>query len=167
MGEIISFIPIADNKSKVLVLGTIPGPESLKQGEYYANPRNQFWDIIYGIFDLVSDLNYKQKVDFLLDKRIALWDVSECCTRDGSLDSSIKDSIPNDISSFLKMHPNIEYIVFNGTTAKKLFKKSFRMNFDHICEYTVLPSTSPTPGRYVLSYASKLSKWKIILDFLD
>ena len=50
------------------------------------NKNNQFWDIIYGIFDRTPDLTYKQRVDFLLEKQIALWDVLGSCQRDGSLD---------------------------------------------------------------------------------
>src|SRR5207244_7572558 len=32
-----SFPPIVDQRSRVLVLGTLPGEESLRRGEYYAH----------------------------------------------------------------------------------------------------------------------------------
>jgi hypoxanthine-DNA glycosylase len=40
---IYSFAPIADSRSKVLIMGTIPGKESLKMNVYYAHPQNAFW----------------------------------------------------------------------------------------------------------------------------
>jgi len=36
-GTLQSFAPIIDKKCKILILGTMPGPESLRRKEYYAN----------------------------------------------------------------------------------------------------------------------------------
>ena len=40
------FPPVVNRESRVLVLGTLPGPESLRQRQYYAQSRNAFWRIM-------------------------------------------------------------------------------------------------------------------------
>lgn len=36
------FEPIVGKKPRVLILGTMPGKESLKTGEYYSDPKTNF-----------------------------------------------------------------------------------------------------------------------------
>jgi hypothetical protein len=38
-----AFPPIITSNTRILILGTVPSEKSLTRGEYYANPRNQFW----------------------------------------------------------------------------------------------------------------------------
>ena len=45
-----SLPPVVESSSKVLVLGTMPGPLSLAKGEYYAHPRNVYWRIASDLF---------------------------------------------------------------------------------------------------------------------
>jgi double-stranded uracil-DNA glycosylase len=40
------FPPVSSPSARSLVLGSLPGLLSLERGEYYANPRNAFWEII-------------------------------------------------------------------------------------------------------------------------
>ncbi|MDF2882013.1 MAG: hypothetical protein K0R54_2570 [Clostridiaceae bacterium] len=45
------FAPIVDENVEILILGTSPGKESLLTGEYYKSTRNNFWKLIYKVYD--------------------------------------------------------------------------------------------------------------------
>ncbi|MBP1932042.1 DNA-deoxyinosine glycosylase [Ammoniphilus resinae] len=167
MYEVQSFEPIIANESEVLILGTMPGEQSLQKGEYYANTRNQFWKIIYSIFDIKPDVEYKEKILFLKSKRIALWDVVDMCERQGSLDSNIKNEKPNNITSIISQYPNLRCVIFNGSKAHELFKKHIGLKVLEPLVYKTLPSTSPVPGKYVKSLDEKIDQWKVIKDYLS
>lgn len=47
---IYSFPPVVNTRSRILVIGSMPGEASLKAQEYYAYKYNQFWRIIFDIF---------------------------------------------------------------------------------------------------------------------
>lgn len=159
-----AFEPIVNDKSNILVLGSMPGVESLRQNKYYAFNRNHFWKIIFKLFDEEIYINYNDRVNFLLKNNIALWDVLRNCEREGSLDSNIKNEIPNDFESFFIKYSNIKYIFFNGTTSEKLFKKYIGFKNNNIIDYIKLPSTSPA---YTKPLEFKLDKWKIIKEVLN
>jgi hypoxanthine-DNA glycosylase len=75
----------------LLVLGSLPGEESLAQGRYYAHPRNHFWTLIGAVIgrDLVA-LGYEARLAALLEAGVGLWDVVASATRRGSLDGAIR-----------------------------------------------------------------------------
>jgi len=47
---------------RILILGTMPSEISLKQQEYYANPRNQFWRIMQSVFHIPADATYTEQM---------------------------------------------------------------------------------------------------------
>ena len=164
-----SLKPVIDQNSKVLILGTMPGDESLRLGQYYANPRNQFWTILSRIYEEPVGENYCTKLAFLQQKGLALWDVLRQANREGSLDRHIKDPVPNDIHMLFHSYPSLRLIAFNGSKAEKLFYRWIFIDLD--CEYQRamkfirLPSTSPVPGKYNPSLEDKIERWKIIKTF--
>ena len=154
-GRIFSYPPVADADARILVLGTMPSVESLRQGFYYAHPRNAFWRILAEIFGEEIPTSAEEKKQLLLRNRIALWDTLRSCEREGSLDSAILRPEPNDIPALLAACPEIRTICFNGAASQQLFYR----HIGHIegMEMIRLPSTSPA---YTLSYAKKLAAWK-------
>lgn len=156
---IYSFNPIINQNSKVLILGTIPGEESIRKNQYYANEKNQFWHIIYTTFNSAPDNTYTERCNFLLKNKIALWDVLHNADRHGSLDIAIKNGILNDFKKFLSVYPNINKIIFNGTKAEFLFKRHFKTIYSSFTCLAV-PSSSPIPGVHVKSLEEKLDIWR-------
>ena len=110
--KIHSFEPIINEKSSILILGSMPGLESLRKGEYYGYPRNAFWRIMFSLLGEMPTEDYSAKKRMLLARGIALWDVIGSCEREGSLDSAIKNIRPNYFAGLYKKYPNIKHVFF-------------------------------------------------------
>ncbi len=163
MRRIQCFPPIEDANATVLILGSMPGEESLRAGQYYAHPRNAFWPIMGELVGAGLKLDYAARVRVLQSAGIALWDVLASCARKGSLDSAIAgDSMAaNDFPAFFLAHPGIARVYFNGAMAENCFHKHVR----HLLApcpllFHRLPSTSPAHA--ALSYAQKLDAWRVV-----
>lgn len=154
-----SLAPVIDKNSKILILGSIPGKQSLDKQEYYGNNRNAFWKMIYTLYDQVLQDHYRSKIEFIKSKNIALWDVIENCSRKGSLDSNIKDEKPNDFETFFSNYPNLKYVFFNGGKAYDVFKKRVGFNISEDIKFEKLTSTSPAN---TISFEEKLEAWRVI-----
>lgn len=159
---ITSFDPLVDSRTRILILGSIPGVKSLEKIEYYGNKQNQFRKILFSIFkqDSVPEC-YKNKVDFLLQNHIGLWDVIQNCERKGSLDIAIKNQKINDFDAFFYSYPQITTLLFNGKTAYHFFYKKYGQKEG--ITYYVMPSTSPAN---TMTFEKKLNEWSLILSNL-
>jgi hypoxanthine-DNA glycosylase len=164
----VGFKPIARADARVLILGTLPGAESLARHQYYAKSQNSFWKIMGVLAGASLDRPYEERLERLVSRRIALWDVCEAAERLGSLDSAIKSPKPNDFAGFFAEHPAIEMIGFNGQPAGKLFDRLVRPYLpENIGQLprAILPSTSPAHAG--MRFDEKLSRWRDALgDFL-
>jgi double-stranded uracil-DNA glycosylase len=115
--------PVIAVCSKILVLGTMPGDDLLRLQQYYAQQENQFWKILSQVYDEAIGPQYSQRLEFLHRRGLAIWDVLRSADRLGSLDSAIKNGVPNDFASLLRTYTNLKFIAFNGGMAQKLFRR--------------------------------------------
>lgn len=159
-GKVKSLKPISNKHSKVLILGTMPGVESLRQQAYYGHPRNLFWKLIEEVTGKQVPITYEDRKTYLLQNHIALWDVCQSCFREGSLDKDISGEVPNDLTTFLSQHPNIKAIAFNGQSAAKLFGK----HLGSISGIRLLGLPSSSPSNAGVSWEVKVEEWRVISD---
>lgn len=140
--------PVFDERSRVLLLGTMPSPKSREEGFFYGHPRNRFWLLMSTLFDEPIPETIEDKKDLLLRHHIALWDVLESCSIEGASDASIRDPKPNDLGRIFETAA-IQGVFATGTKAGELYRKlcepGLRARFGReqgvACE--TLPSTSP------------------------
>jgi double-stranded uracil-DNA glycosylase len=170
MADIRSFPPIADPAANILILGSMPGKESLRAGQYYAHRRNAFWAIMGELVGASPVLPYETRAQKLKFAGIALWDVLASCTRHSSMDADIDAAsiCPNDFSLFLKNHPHITHIFFNGSMAEKCFRIYVQPMLEsqpgqRSLHYQRLPSTSPAHAS--MTYEQKLHAWMAIRNY--
>lgn len=158
-----SFAPVANRDARVLILGSIPGRESLKAQRYYAHPRNQFWKIMSALLGFAPDAPYAQRLLALQSSRIALWDVLRSCERPGSLDASIRweSEKANDFHGFFKQYPDIRAVFCNGAKAYCAYDKHVKPELQGHPKAVCLPSTSPAHASR--SFAQKLEAWKVVI----
>lgn len=132
--------PVFDSESKVLLLGSFPSPRSREEGFYYAHPRNRMWKVLARLFCEPFPETIEARKDFLHRNRIAMWDVLESCEIDGASDTSIRNAVPNDLSSILA-ETKIGAVFTTGTKASSLYDR-FQAKTTGV-PHLDLPSTSP------------------------
>jgi hypoxanthine-DNA glycosylase len=164
--KLYSLEPIIDSRAKVLILGSMPGEQSLAKQQYYGNPKNHFWKIIFSLIKEEIPQDYQEKITILQKHKLALWDSIHSCERPGSLDSSIRSEEPNDFHRLLKQYSKIKLIAFNGGKSFDVFKKHIGFDSFSGIDFKKLPSTSPTPGKNVKTLEGKLIDWSIIKNYI-
>ncbi|WP_308637270.1 DNA-deoxyinosine glycosylase [Paenibacillus silvisoli] len=162
-----SFPPEIGAGARVLVLGSMPGAESLAKQQYYANARNHLWRVVYGLFGLTPDEEYEDRLAFAKARGIALWDTIASCQREGSLDANIREELPNDIPGLLAEYPSVRCIACNGTKSYDTFRKNFGSLLEqHGITLLKLPSTSPIPTPAMRTTEDRIEAWRILLPYL-
>ncbi len=153
---------MVDQKVRVLVLGSLPGEQSLAAARYYANPRNQFWRLIGEVVevDLVA-LGYEQRLAALLAARVGLWDAIGTALREGSLDSNIRGHRANPLANLAASLPELRAIGFNGGTSARIGMQAL----EEAPGLALLPLPSSSPA-YTLSFERKREAWLKLRDFL-
>jgi double-stranded uracil-DNA glycosylase len=157
------FKPIVGRDARVVILGTLPGCESIKVGRYYADPGNAFWSIIRQIFGIAENANPEEIEQCLVKNRIAIWDVLGQAERNGSQDNKIipKTEKANDFAKFFRAHPSIKDVFFNGKTPKKYFDKRVAHTLEGSPRLNPpLPSTSGANTH--CSWDEKVKRWRVV-----
>ncbi|RZJ34521.1 MAG: DNA-deoxyinosine glycosylase [Flavobacterium sp.] len=149
--------PLINRESRILILGSMPGEKSLQLQQYYGNRGNHFWKLMFAVFDERFSEDYDARKKFLVKTRMALWDVLSHCERVGSLDSNIKNEIPNDFSAVFAKYPNISYVVFTSKAAESYYDK-YNERLSTV-EYYRVPS--PSGANAGTSFSQKLREWEL------
>jgi hypoxanthine-DNA glycosylase len=133
--------PLYRSDSKVLILGTFPSPKSRETGFYYGHPQNVFWRTLADVLGREEPAaEVCARKAFLLESRVALWDVLHACDIDGAQDASIRNPVPNKFRPLIEA-TRISAIFTTGRAATSLFERCCAEEAGMPSLY--LPSTSP------------------------
>ena len=150
--------PIIDAHARVLILGSFPSSASLAAQQYYAHRQNQFWKILGSVLaQPLGEMDYAARQQAVREAGIAIWDVYAACERAGSLDSAIRNGIPNDFASLQKSvfaRRHLPRVCFNGQAAGRFAAQLQALGFGTV----ILPSTSPANAGW--SFERKLAAWR-------
>ncbi|MEP6588619.1 MAG: DNA-deoxyinosine glycosylase [Polaromonas sp.] len=154
--------PLVSSNTQLLILGSFPGAASLAAQQYYRHPQNQFWKILQAIWpscELATGADsYKIRSEWLLSRRLGLWDVYAACEREGSLDSNIRKPVLNDFAQLRRLCPQLQAIAHNGGES---FKHARHTRLLGLPVYR-LPSTSPANASW--SFERKLAAWREVFE---
>ena len=152
--------PIVPSDARILMLGSFPGEESLRQARYYAHPRNQFWRLLGDIAGVpLADLRYEDRIARLARLKIGLWDIITGCEREGSLDGNIRNAALAQFEWLREHAPRLAVVAMNGKKAGSAEARIAALGYRTL----VLPSSSPA---YTLTYDEKLAGWESLRPFV-
>lgn len=146
------FEPVFDQGARVLILGSHPGVPSLKKQQYYGNPGNAFWRVVFAALRVEEPVDYHERLTVLKAHGLALWDVYAQVEREGSYDHTISQEVLNDFERVLKV-ADIQLIIANGQTAYKETQKHAIF-----AEYEVASALS-TSGLNNGREAQRMAQW--------
>ncbi|MEP7280888.1 MAG: DNA-deoxyinosine glycosylase [Rubrivivax sp.] len=147
--------PVVGRATRLLVLGSFPGTASLRAGQYYAHPRNQFWPLLSSLWgEDLGALAYPARLRRLRRHGVGLWDVYASCRREGSLDTAIEQAQPNDLAALRQRTPALQAVAHNGGESAR----SMGVTRSFGVPVWRLPSTSPANASW--SFERKRAVWR-------
>ncbi len=138
------FEPVFDENSEVLILGSFPSVKSRAVTFYYGNKQNKFWKTLCSFFGEEIPAATEDKIEFLLRRKVALWDIVTECEIDGSKDDTIRNYRVANLEKVLQ-NSKIRLIIANGGKAYDILSANYK---DIGVEVLKLPSTSPANTRF-------------------
>ena len=170
-GRTMSFPPLLCDAPRILIIGALPGAESLAHQQYYYSKSNRLWAVLCHLTDEPMPMDYTKKKALLAKYHIVLWDYYESAIRpDSSNDKDIRDGYPNDIPAFLAAHPTIKTIAINGFGKYREFGHKISRKLASMPSYADirvlrLPETSGTNKNYGWGSVDNLCReWAQIFD---
>lgn len=165
MNQISPFKPIFDKNSKILILGSFPSVVSRKLGFYYANPQNRFWRVLAQILNASTPTSTDEKINFLLTRRIAIYDAAISCEIKGSSDAKMISVAPANLEPIFD-GARIMQVFSNGGKAHEICEKYLK---NQILNATgklpvKLPSTSSANANF--SFERLVCEWTVVADTL-
>jgi len=161
--------PVADARTRFLVLGSFPGVRSLQQQQYYAHPQNQFWKILQTLWPQApwpADGDYAARCVCARSLGLGIWDVYASCEREGSLDSAIRGAVLNDFVHLLGQCPLLLGIGHNGSEsfrhARAVEQSLAGTGLQGRVRFHKLPSSSPAHATW--NFERKLGAWRAALQ---
>lgn len=156
------FPPVIDGRTRLLILGSLPGEASLAARRYYAHPQNQFWRLCGAALGIdLAALGYQARLAALRDRGVGLWDMIGAARRQGSLDGAIRDARRNDLASVAATLPALRAAAFNGKTAARLGRAALSGTSLVLID---LPSSSPA---LTTALDIKLHAWRALAPFVS
>ena len=147
--------PVIGPRTRLLVLGSFPGVASLQAQQYYGHPRNHFWPLVGALWQVdLKPLAYAERIAWLLDQGLGLWDVYASCRRVGSLDSAIRDAELNDLAGLRLLAPALAAVAHNGGESSRAMRHTRALGVPVFR----LPSSSPANASW--TFARKLEAWR-------
>ena len=140
------------------MLGSFPGVKSLHAQQYYGHPQNHFWRILGTLWHIdLPALPYAERCATVLQHGLGIWDVYAACERQGSLDSAIRNAVPNDFAAVRPRCPALQAMAHNGGESWRHHRHTAALGLP----VHRLPSTSPANASW--SFERKLQAWRDVL----
>ena len=165
MSQTHPFKPIFDKNSKILILGSFPSVVSRKLGFYYANPQNRFWRVLAGILNAPLPTSTDEKINFLLARRIAIYDTAISCEIKGSSDAKMTAVEPANLEPIFS-GARIAQVYANGGKAHEICEKYLKTQILNATgkEPVKLPSTSSANANF--SFERLAQEWTVVAEAL-
>ena len=157
-----SFPPVVAADTRILVLGSLPGEQSLAAQRYYAHPQNRFWHLIGRVIGReLEPLDYEARLAAILTAKIGLWDTVASARRAGSLDAAIREAEHNPLAELAASLPELRAVGFNGKTSAGIGMPQLAHT-----ALALIPLPSSSPAHAAMPLGEKEKLWAALGDFL-